>query len=282
MLYPRMNANLWLLRSCRDMPTYRHLKGWSPHAPGEVIRLRLRQSEREILVRAGTSDTAVVWEVFQDREYDVDGQWPFRTVLDLGANVGIFMAFALSRAGRGRLERYVAVEPDRESFAMLQRQVESQGAQGFSTLFNVAAAGQNGTVRFNNTLESYARRIDPAAGEPCEARTVSTILDDAGLAGVDLLKLDIEGGEQAVLADMPAWRDRVKAIVCELHDPLDPAWFARTVRACGFEPFESGEWFHGLAGAVRDDQRSLVTPRVKVRPGQSAGHMPGAGASPLG
>ena len=41
--------------------------------------------------------------------------------------------------------------------------------------------------------------------------TIGTLLDRDGLDEVDLLKLDIEGGERDVLESISSWRDRVKS-----------------------------------------------------------------------
>ena len=86
--------------------------------------------------------------------------------------------------------------------------------------------------------------------------TISSILDRAELPEVDLIKLDIEGGEKSVLESLPAWGHRVRCIVAELHEVdalLDYDWFSSVTRAAGFTPMPAGTLFLGQPGAVRND-----------------------------
>ncbi len=91
--------------------------------------------------------------------------------------------------------------------------------------------------------------------------TVNSILDRAGLNEVDLLKLDVEGGEKQVLEALPTWRHRVKCLVVELHSfehRLDFEWFSSLARASGYHPMPAGTLFRGLPGAVREDVRGIL------------------------
>jgi hypothetical protein len=84
---------------------------------------------------------------------------------------------------------------------------------------------------------------------------IESILDAAGLQECDLLKLDIEGGERTVLPEMPQWGPRVRAVVVELHDGLDYAWFAAHARRANFHPYPAGELFLTHPSALRDAAR---------------------------
>ena len=83
---------------------------------------------------------------------------------------------------------------------------------------------------------------------------------------IDLLKLDIEGAEDAVLADCEPVLDRVGAIVMDLHefDPADAAGAARprTAHPCGF--------VYAVDEFVPQPWRPPVAPPTTPFPGQSA------------
>jgi hypothetical protein len=81
--------------------------------------------------------------------------------------------------------------------------------------------------------------------------TLGGLLDEASLPRCDLLKLDIEGGERRVLTAILPFAERIDAIVAELHDGLDYAWFAETVGRAGYISAPPGELFHSHPGAVR-------------------------------
>jgi FkbM family methyltransferase len=62
-------------------------------------------------------------------------------------------------------------------------------------------------------------------------RTLSALIEEAGLARIDFLKIDVEGAEKAVLLGNDWWRFRPKVILAEALAPvtLKPAW-------AGWEP----------------------------------------------
>jgi FkbM family methyltransferase len=153
----------------------------------------------------------------------------------------------------GRLVRYVGVEADAEAFAMLERQVAALGVASKSRLIHAAAWQVDGDVRFANHGPSWARHVSADGGTSVRAATIESILDEAGLSECDLLKLDIEGGERAVLPLMKSWGRRVRMVVAELHDGLDYPWFAAIAEDAGFQPFPPGKLFRLHPAAIRRD-----------------------------
>ena len=252
-LLGRVRDNLWLLGECRDWPTLRAMK--RREAKGrEVRRLHLRAVGSPILYRPGTSDVSVAWELFHRREYDCARGWEFPTVVDCGANVGMFLTFAVMQMG-SRLRRYVGVEADRSAFRLLERQSDSADVRDRSVLLEAAVWDHDGEVRFEDRGPSWGRHVSEDGAARVRAMTIESILDAAGLEECDLLKLDIEGGERAVLPRMPAWGQRVRAVVAELHGDLDYAWFAGIAESAGFQPFRAGELFRAHPSALRRDFR---------------------------
>lgn len=249
-LRERVGNNLWLLGACRDWRTLRAMKLDSDTGAEAVRQLRFRAPATPILYRTGTTDLSVVWELFRRGEYECTRGWDFTTVVDCGANVGMFLAFAAMKLG-GRLRRYVGVEADRSAFAMLQQQADAAGIRERSVLLQAAAWESDGEVSFDDRGPSWARQVSAAGAVRVRAMTIESILDAAGLEQCDLLKLDIEGGERAVLARFRAWGPRVRVVVAELHDGLDYAWFAGLAESAGFQPFPPGELFRAHPGAIR-------------------------------
>ncbi len=261
-LMQRLATNANLARACADLRTWRFLKGReapddapgsatdAPPEPASLVELKLRGLRAPLLVRPRSTDANVVWEVILGREYDTPGPWPYRTIVDLGANVGVFAAYAMARA-RGQIGRYVGVEPDADSFAVLEKQVHALEMGERACLIRAACSDRDGTVRFDSSLPAYGRRISDEGGTLVECLTVGNILDRAGLRSCDLLKIDVEGAERQILADIAGWSPRVRAIVCELHDGLTYEWFAERVRAHGYTPSPAGSLFRSLPSAVR-------------------------------
>lgn len=247
--------NLWLLRTCRDRATWKGFKGASQLGVGlpRPYELRLRGLERPVVYRPGSTDLLVAWELFRNDEYDVAGEWPFRVVLDGGANSGFFLAWLLRRS-QGELERYVGVEADGASFGALERQALTLGVRARSTLLHAAVWKRDEDVHFDDRGPSWGRRVDATGGTRVRGLSIGSILDEAMLERCDLLKLDIEGGEKDVL-ESSGWSERVDAIVAELHGGLDYAWFSRTVHEHAFVPVPAGKLFRAHPGAIRRGSR---------------------------
>jgi FkbM family methyltransferase len=251
-LAERIAQNFWLLKTCRDLPTLQALKqrSWGVPEVNGLGRLRLRGLDQPVLFRRAATDIPVVWELFHKGEYEFIEGWPFRTVLDCGANAGMFLAWAM-RATFGQLERYVGVEPDVESFALLEAQARSLGIEDRATLLQAAVWDRDGVVSFDESGPSWGRKVVEGDGRKVRALTLTSILDEAELEHCDLLKLDVEGGELNVLCTVAACAERIDALVVELHNGLDYAWFAATVAAAGFKPAPAGKLFRTHPGAVR-------------------------------
>lgn len=242
--------NLWLLGACRDWDTLLAMKRRGGAGGAAVQRLRFRALETPILYRPGTSDVPVAWELFHGREYDCTRDWDFPTVVDCGANVGFFLAFVVMKMG-GALRRYVGVEADRAAFELLELQPTAEAIRPKCLLLHVAAWERDGEVLFEDRGPSWGHHVSAEGTASVRAMTIESILDAAGLEECDLLKLDIEGGERAVLPQMASWGPRVRMVVAELHDGLDYAWFADIAERAGFQPFPPGALFRAHPAAIR-------------------------------
>lgn len=183
------------------------------------------------------------------------------TVIDAGANWGYFALVAAAVVGpRGRV---IALEPDPRQYARLCRNVELNAFRQVQPLASAAAAG-NGEMR----LAGYKDGDDNqgtsriAAADVSAAFTVPTIAIDeiAQPSTVDMIKIDVEGAEDLVLAGM---RDglsarRYRAILLELHPALlqtrlvDPA-------ACITLLLDHGYRGWTIAGTAHAYRRALAS-----------------------
>jgi FkbM family methyltransferase len=260
--YRRYQMIPWALRESRDPLTRRALINMmrSSERREKYVPIHLRSVDGTLLARPLSSDRWVIKEVFGEELYRPIRGGAFASVLDCGANSGMFAAYAQNWAGPA-LRAYVGVEPDPDSFVLLKEQVNLRGMTPISTLFQAAVSDQDQTATFNADGESWSHRLMEGGNLVVQTLTVNSILDRAGLEEVDLLKLDIEGGEKQVLEAWPTWSRRVKCVVVELHEldhPLDYEWFSSLARASGYHPMPAGTLFRGLPGAVREDVRGTL------------------------
>jgi FkbM family methyltransferase len=193
-----------------------------------VRRVRGGAGGRSLIVRwsgpsgelsAAVCDITDLWvlrEVFFDHEYDVDLGAEPEVIVDLGANVGLSVLSFATRFPRARI---IAVEASPSTFGRLERNV---GALPQVTTVHAAVSGSDGTLPFYEGDGSWAASLhrggDRAIVHEVPALTLETLLDRYGIEQVDLLKVDIEGAEGAVLRS-PALI-RVRTVIAELHADL--------------------------------------------------------------
>jgi len=141
-------------------------------------------------------------------------------ILDCGANVGLASLFFHRLYPQARI---TAFEADPALFAILNTNLNANGAGGIETR-HVALWTSTGTLTFQcEGSDSGMIGSLPGAIDGTSTTVPSLRLHDVIDEGpVDLLKLDIEGAEDAVLADCEPVLHRVKAIVMDLHE-FDPA-----------------------------------------------------------
>jgi FkbM family methyltransferase len=191
---------------------------------GRVVgRYRLREGDFEILIRHGTADLATLDEVFYRREYEfpddirqklgIDKQ-PI-SVIDLGANIGLFGLWVLRHF---RDAAVTAFEPDPWNLEMLRRCVALNDQTGRWTVVGAAASNHAGTAAFTGGAVSLSRIEAEGGNAMVETVDVFPYLD-----GADFAKIDIEGGEWAILGDERFHTCPVQVIVLEYHPHLCPS-----------------------------------------------------------
>jgi FkbM family methyltransferase len=188
---------------------------------GSVHVYRLSQNGLRVAIRHGGSDAVTLGEVFHAWEYvpssEVEGALDgVREIVDLGANVGLFGAFAAAHWPKARI---TAFEPDPANVAIHERTIAANGLGRRWTVVGAAAGDRDREVRFSAGLGSLSRL---AAGNDAGAITVP-MHDVLALVGnADLVKMDIEGGEWAILGDARFRERPPHALVLEYHPHLCP------------------------------------------------------------
>ena len=194
-------------------------------------------------------------DIFVKHALDFKTASPSPRVLDCGANVGLASLFFKQRYPRARVTAY---EADPALFSMLEGNLKMNDA-GDVEAVHAALWTSSGHLTFrceggdSGMIESLPGAVDG------ESRTVPSLRlrDILAAEPIDLLKLDIEGAEDDVLADCEPVLDRVPAMVMDLHE-FDPAVrqaprvLDRLTRA-GFiyavDDFVAQPWRRPVAGA---------------------------------
>ena len=182
--------------------------------PGRIALMDLEVRYADLLTLCPQWD-----DIFVKRTLAFTSSTQSPRILDCGANVGLASLFFLRLYPDARI---TAFEADPALFAILDANLRANGAASVEAR-QAALWTSTGTVAFQ-CEGSDSGMISALPGAVSgQAQTVPSLrLRDVLEEGpVDLLKLDIEGAEDIVLADCePALRG-VKAIVMDLHE-FDP------------------------------------------------------------
>jgi FkbM family methyltransferase len=200
-----------------------------------LMRFKMRDGSR---VRCRIVDAGGLLSVHVDRDYDVPGvEWStVRTIVDIGAHVGTFTIWAALRSPQARC---LAVEPNPNTFALLVENLRDNGLQDRVTAINAAAGPRSGTGSLELMQHSLGTRLARAGtGEvSVYVQTLASLLVDARMDRVDLLKVDCEGMEYQLFgADSAAWLSVVGVLACEYHPEPghDVSELDTIIRAAGF------------------------------------------------
>jgi FkbM family methyltransferase len=212
-------------------------------------RYRLRASpSTQVVLRHDVGDSYTFEEIFVSRSYALperarralSGEVHLK-VADLGANVGLFSLFLFGEYPDARI---VAFEPDPENAAVAAACMDLNGRRGQWELVQACAGTRDGEVAFASTRSGLSlvspHVVDAAADGDI---TVSTRDVFPLLADVDLIKIDIEGGEWDLLSDPRFSALPARALALEYHPHLCPAPDPRTLvtallRGAGWELHE--------------------------------------------
>jgi FkbM family methyltransferase len=166
------------------------------------IRFELRRGLR---VECRFEEVHAFFEVFALGVYQVPLDWAAMTnIIDVGANVGAATLWFASMAPKAAI---ISVEPSQQTEGRLANNVRLNGLSDRVNLENKAMAPESGTIYFNESTTSGNSFTTADKGETAvavEAISLPDLITKYGLSHIDLLKLDCEGAEYALLENLPS------------------------------------------------------------------------------
>jgi FkbM family methyltransferase len=163
--------------------------------------------------------------------------------VDIGANMGSYTILASGVCQANT----VAVEPILSTFEMLQNNIALNHIQHLVNPQNIGLGAKEGILNFSTANGTMNRVLLHETKEESQQTRIKT-LDNLLLAQEDypisLLKLDVEGYEQAVIegANITLSDERTKAIIVETngsenHYGFEPNNLHETLSTHGFTPY---------------------------------------------
>ena len=197
-----MRAVIRLTRATRFLPWFRGtgvLRSiwWRLLNRSALYRIANFDGDLKLDVNMGEAVGATLWHIpdlieSKERKLFCAAVRPGCTVLDVGANIGMYTLLAAKRGAS-----VFAIELDPSNAQMLRHHIALNGFSGTVTVFNLAASDSEGLVGLRRYPQSsgYSRVI---VGDSIPANTI----DSLGLPPIDICKMDVEGSELRALHGM--------------------------------------------------------------------------------
>lgn len=193
-----------------------------------AVPVIIRGVKHPLLVRPGTPDAGMIISTIIREEYGqfqpaVDPEW----MIDAGAYIGDTSAYFLSRFPRLRV---VALEPNPPAFEMARQNLVPYGDRAI--LLPKALWATDQRLRFEG---SFGGASVQGSGREVEATSIPALLDKFAISRLGILKMDIEGAEEAIFASSPeGWLARVDVLIMEIHGSAAEDIVSRALQQNGF------------------------------------------------
>lgn len=139
-------------------------------------------------------------------------------IVDLGANIGAFAIYALSIRDDAIIH---SVEPSIDTFQLLKTNAALSQAQNWH-VHQLAMWSEDGTVAFEvdqSVSSGNHVHTNGTAGTTYSVESIrlGSFMERYVGQDIDILKMDVEGVEEVVLAADEALLDRVRNLIIEIH-----------------------------------------------------------------
>jgi FkbM family methyltransferase len=190
-------------------------------------RVTIKIAETRITIRTATPDLEVAISCLCgefDRLCAAIPALRHSLIIDAGGYIG---TAAIAFARKYPSATIVTLEPNTANYKLLVRNTAGWSnivamdkalapERGVLTLYD------RGTGAWGFTLIEKAADRMTSPIEQVQCITVDQIIEQTGADGVDILKIDIEGGEYSLLSRNTGWINKTNGICIELHDRIVP------------------------------------------------------------
>jgi FkbM family methyltransferase len=125
----------------------------------------------------------------------------YRTIVDIGANMGCFTVFAARECPQARI---LSFEPEQKNFQYLTQNIQTNSLQNRITPFQCAVAREGGPREIAIDLSPlHTLLTSPGGGnvQMVQCTTIRDIMRENSLEKIDFMKVNCEGAEYEILGN---------------------------------------------------------------------------------
>ena len=162
-------------------------------------------------------------EIFREKNYFFQSQTDTPLIIDCGANIGVSMLYFKHLFPNAQVHCF---EPNPDTFQILEKNKAENHLNGvFLNL--LALSNQTGEIAFytSGDAATLVSSLNSKRGGNQRILTPTMRLSDylKGFEKVDLLKIDVEGSEWAIVEDLDATHcfDKIDQLIVEYHHKIE-------------------------------------------------------------
>ncbi|WP_291727626.1 FkbM family methyltransferase [Bernardetia sp.] len=196
------------------------------------------QGKQDVHLRTHSGDMFVFYEIFMEDTYLLPKEWTknVKSIVDLGANIGLTTLYYYQMFPEAH---FVCVEAAPTNFNILEKNLHPISSKNQLTALEGAIYSQSGEVAFETEAIAWGGKINQDTQSitttKVRAYDIPEVMQKAGIEEIDILKIDIEGGEEELLGKNKEWLHKVKVIIIELHGHYDLDRLKTDISPYGFE-----------------------------------------------
>lgn len=228
------------------------------------IPVTLRFKEGQVSVDIGTDQLKSYWAIFIDHEYErIEGFMASNqgVVIDVGANIGMF---AVRQAWHNpSIARIYCFEPNPFAFVRLCHNIILNKLDSLVIPVPRALANKDGFMpleipKIAYTCGAHLAQVPSHHGHALtvECCRLDSFMKLNSITSVELLKIDVEGGELDVLLGAQEALEICHRVIVECHNESNLERVTRLLSSKGFEP--AGQYRKGRNTTVAYFARRIM------------------------
>jgi FkbM family methyltransferase len=245
--------------------------GYRVGSQGDCFVLTSESQGIKLFCRKLSSDLLVLWQLYVRDEMGSlielirTRQLPIHTIFDIGSNIGlaaIRLSYAFPKA------QIYAVEPSPDNFRLLRQNIAANAIPAVLLPTGVwhKAARLYFDRSFRDGQDWSITLTDVPTGDLSayvDAISLNDVVAQHGVTAIDLLKIDIEGGERYIFNEAREGLEFLaitRVIAIEIHDEYQIEDRIQAIlRDAGFVISHSGEYLVGVREVVAHQSTSTLS-----------------------
>jgi FkbM family methyltransferase len=204
---------------------------------GKLVKFDLN-GKQSINLRAGTHDIDIFEQIFLLKDCHFETRDDPTFIVDAGAHIGCSALYFAQRFPKANI---LAIEAESENYRMLCANTKDH--EQIKSLHGAVWYREEEVQISNPGSDPWGFQVSSATPSDNTSRVtgydINSIIALSGRDIIDILKLDIEGAELNVFTkgDL-SWLKKVRTIIIELHDRIQPGCteaFISATKRYGFE-----------------------------------------------